>query len=382
MARQPTPPAVAAAAHRKSPRVRSASPALDDLFLAPGALVAHAAREALFEAYVAHRAQRVVDMKAAGTSIARADRAWRASTQQMYRAIWQRFSMELAVDGRELQALDPALLQLYFEGRAALATRATHLPRPLDAAYQRRVLALIDMLVAFDAQRRGVPANTAVAQLIAQQPALQEARYRANAPAPARIPAAAYQRLKRMLMLRLGSAHPQAPRSWSQLRDYAIVCAQLAAGLTPGEVRTLPINAVQGAGNVDITFALPGNGNVQKHTAVLASWAAGVINAWLTERTRMLDGRASEWLFCRSDGRPLQKSALVLATRSVLATPHLELENDSAYQLRHTYVLERHKEGASFEAIAGVLGIHDCARWKPKYEQLARAEAIKPFSSA
>lgn len=325
----------------------------------------------LFVAYAAWRRERHDEMRAAKQRISRADLPWRSSSEQVYWDIWVAFTGRLAIEMRRLENIDAAYLAAYLtflaqdtEKKKNLAVNGTLQPR-----YARRVLSLIDRLARFDAQRRGIPPNTAVSELLQDpdQEALREANHRENDELPEFLDAGDRERVKDLLMRPVGSPATDAPATWLELRDNAAVAVQLGAGLAPGEVRALRIQDVEGERRTGFTLRVRASGSRHLRANRLAGWASAALDAWLRARAGLPRAGDSRYVFCTDEGTQWSKNKAMQATAEVLKRAKVK-RSYGAYQLRHTYVLAARQEGASWEAIGTALGIAKIERWSLRYQ--------------
>jgi integrase len=279
MARTPLKQRRAEVAQRRRVRVGG------DLFSQPEWAQYLAELDELFAAYAAWRRERYEEMRVTQQRITRADLPWRTSSEQVYWDIWVAFTGRLVAHMRRLEDVDRAYLAAYLVHLAQGTGPKKNLAEDgrLQPRYARRVLSLIDRLSRYDAERRAIPANPAVSELLKdpEQEVLREANRRENDELPAFLDAGDRERVKDLLMLPVGSPAADAPATWRELRDNAAVAVQLGAGLAPGEVRALRLQDVDGERRSGYGLRVRASGNRHQRSNTLAAWAGGALAAWL-----------------------------------------------------------------------------------------------------
>lgn len=350
---------------------RRASALHGDLLTAPEWVAYAAELDELFDAYCAWRRDHYDELRATGQRVSRADLPWRASSEEVYWNMWNALTMRLIAHLTRLEDINSGFLQgylAYLRGRedTGLATDGE-----LNARYARRLLTLVDRLIRFDAQRRGIDPNPVVKEFLAapEQETLREANRREFDEIPSFLETHDRERLKQMLMLPVGSAARDdgAVSSWRDVRDNAAVAVQLGAGLAPGEVRALRLEHVRGDLRRGFLLEVRATGNLRLRTTELVDWARAPLAAWLKERATRSALQGCPYVFCTDEGKQWSKNKVVQATNAVLKRAKLKTAY-GAYQLRHTFVLAARAEGVEWPQIAAALGISNAEKWSRRYE--------------
>ena len=315
-----------------------------------------------FEAYVAQRAR--------STSTARALRPLREDSAEVYRKIWGAFARYCAQRSISLESLDGADLECFV---ASLGKRGH-----VSARYAWRVLSLVNKVICFDAERRGIARNTAA------ETVLQNAIYRhANGGNQDFLPGFLTRAESERVILYVSQVANDSqviPVSWNEVRNRTAVAVQLGAGLTPGEVRALPIEGVgiEGRHSADLPakISLPGNASSPARETPIASWAARQLVCWLTVRREQ--GIAGSLVFpATMSGKPWKRSSIYLACRSVLERAGIADPIGGSYKLRHTFAIRQLKNGKTDAEVAAWLGVQDLAviaRYRRVLDRLGEAD--------
>ena len=231
-----------------------------DLFSNPSVDTAAALLLERFEAYVAQRAR--------SRSRAKAVRPLREESAAMYRDIWRSFAVFCAHRELMLDALTRSQVEAFLD---SLGHGAGVTPR-----YVRRVLSLLDRVVRFDAQQRGVEGTAALASLL-DDPRYKTADLDLEEPLPAFLTALESAKLQDWVTRR--QVRPTAAEAWDwrEVRDRTAVAVQLGGGLSPSEVRALVLAGVVSDGGFEKgtpwKLSLPGNGNYPARETPLTKWA-------------------------------------------------------------------------------------------------------------
>ena len=237
----------------------------------------------------------------------------------------------------------------------------------LSPRHARRLLRLIERVLAHHAAATGSPLNTAATDWIAAQPAVRHADAAEADPPPEFLSVSE----ARHLVVFLSEARPRpaargsrAPRrvalSWQRLRNRAAVALQLGAGLTPREVRGLTVAGVTSQGGRSEgrpwKVAVAGSGEAPAREAPVAPWAGELLRYWL--RVRGEERIAGEWLFASTrTGKPWSKEAQYLAARQVFEEAGLDAAEGGSFRLRHTFALRQLRRGTAPEEVARWLGV-------------------------
>jgi site-specific recombinase XerD len=325
----------------------------------------------LFDAYCGWRRDHHDELRATGQRVTRADLPWRASSEEVYWNMWNAFTIRLIAHVTRLEDLNQGFLQSYLDHLAQRDDTNRATVGELNARYARRLLALVDRLIRFDAQRRGIDANPVVKEFLGEpeQAVLREANRREFDDIPAFLEKADRERLKQMLMLPVGSPARDdgAASTWRDVRDNASVGVQLGAGLAPGEVRALRLENVRGDLRHGYLLEVKANGNLQLRTTGLVDWARASMAAWLKLRNSLPALQSCPYVFCTDEGKQWSKNKVVQAASAVFKRAKLKADY-GAYQLRHSFVLAARNDGIEWPKIAAALGITNTELWSRRYE--------------
>jgi integrase len=289
----------------------------------------------------------------------------RGSSVQVYRDMWSGFTRWCLGQSPAvtLDALDSGDLQAFQQARFGMKSADLS----LSPRHALRLLRLIDRVLRHHAAATGARVNTAAADWIAAQPHVRYAEAKHADPLPDFLPVAE----ARHLIAFLSNARPrpsasgtrrdaQAALSWQQLRNRVAVALQLGAGLTPGDVRVLPLSApsLQGGGAAQRPWkiAVPGNGNSPARETPIAPWAGALLQHWLQVRSE--SRIAGEFLFPSTrSGKPWSKEAQYLAAKQVFGDAGIDGAEGGSFRLRHTFALRQLRRGTDAQQVARWLGI-------------------------
>jgi integrase len=236
----------------------------------------------------------------------------------------------------------------------------------LSPRYALRLLRLIDRVLHHRAETCGTQVNTAAADWLANQP---EVRYADSARADPLPEFLSISEAKHLITY-LSGARPRpgasgerqdlGPLTWQALRNRVAVGLQLGAGLAPGDVRSLRLDAPrsQDAGRRARPWkiAVPGNGNSPAREAPVAPWAGELLAHWL--KVRAESSIAGEFLFpATRTGKPWSKEAQYVAAKQVLEDAGIEAIGGGSFLLRHTFALRQLRRGAAIDQVARWLGV-------------------------
>lgn len=243
----------------------------------------------------------------------------------------------------------------------------------LSPRYALRLLRLIDRVLRHHAEATGQRPNSAASDWLAEQPRVRYADSAHADPLPEflSVPEA------KQLITFLSNARPRPGArsardarpalSWQALRNRVAVALQLGAGLAPGDVRVLRLDAPtsQMAGRRDRPWklAVPGNGNSPAREAPIAPWAAELLQHWLQVRAEQRI--AGDFLFPSTrTGKPWSKEAQYVAAKQVLEEAGIEAAGGGSFLLRHTFALRQLRRGARVDEVARWLGVEPEAMGK------------------
>jgi site-specific recombinase XerD len=306
-----------------------------------------------------------------------ADRLQRASTLEVYEDMWGAFAAWCVAQTPQvrLESLTEQDLQRFHESRE----RARH--DTLSARYAYRLFSLIDHVLARHALERGAPKNEAAAEYIRRSDEIRRANI-GERPALDYLDAEQARRLVTYLAdVRPGAAGARQVRSWQELRNLTAVALHLGAGLTPGDVRELPLDApvVAGGRFKDVPWKLkvPGNGNRPPRETPVAPWAGRLLAQWLAARadarlpaTPVPDGKGAThgpFLLPGPQGRPWSKMAHYEAVQKVMVAAGIDEPgggSGGAFRLRHTFALRQLRRNHGVEDVARWMGIANIEEMK------------------
>ncbi len=243
----------------------------------------------------------------------------------------------------------------------------------LSPRYALRLLRLIDRVLRHHADATGQKANTAAAEWLAAQPDVRYADAARADPLPEYLSLTEAKQLITWLSDArprpgsTGTRHAQSALSWQALRNRVAVALQLGAGLAPGDVRVLrldaPTSQIAGRRDRPWKLAVPGNGNSPAREAPVAPWAGELLQHWLQVRAET--GIAGDFLFpATRTGKPWSKEAQYVAARQVLEEAGIEALGGGSFLLRHTFALRQLRRGARAEDVARWLGVEPEAMGK------------------
>ena len=300
---------------------------------------------------------------------------------QVYRDMWCSFTAWCLGQSPAvtLASLDTRDLQAFHAERFGMKNADLS----LSPRYALRLMRLIDRVLRHHAAENGQPANVAAADWIASHP---EVRY-ADAASADPLPEFLSAPEARHLITFLSHARPRpgasvarrdghAAFTWQQLRNRSAVALQLGAGLTPGDVRFLRLDAptARSGGRRERPWkvAVPGNGNSPARETPIAPWAGELLHHWLQVRAEARI--AGEYLFPSTrSGKPWSKESQYKAAREVLEEAGLDSSEGGSYRLRHTFALRQLRRGSSPAEVARWLGVELEAM--TKYERVLTAPA-------
>ena len=282
------------------------------------------------------------------------------SSHAVYRAMWGGF-----VEWCLAQQPIVRLLTISREDlRLFISSRDGHLQNgELTSRYTWRLLNLIDRVLRF-ASRSGKPRNDAAAQLIAERPEVKRANI-SDRSLPDYLPASEARHLVTYLShLRPRGTRLVVPRAWHELRNSAAVGLQLGAGLTPGDVRALPLSGIIEVGGpvkgIPWKLIVPADGNTPEHETPVAQWAGQLLRYWLQVRTELkIPG---PWVFpSTGTGKQWAKGPQYRSVGEVLTAAGVDLVKGGSFRLRHTFALRQLRRGKKPEDVARWMGIVNVA---------------------
>ena len=288
-----------------------------------------------------------------------------AESVQVHRDMWGGFmawclGQSPVVTLASLDALD---LQAFQSARFGLKSSDLS----LSPRHALRLMRLVDRVLKHHAENVGVPVNLAASQWLSDHP---EVRYAGAARADP-LPEFLSVMEAKTLITFLSSARPrprvvgsrrdgQAALSWQEVRNRVAVGLQLGAGLSPGDVRALPLSAptVHG-GRVrgrPWKLEVPGSGESPARETPLAPWAGELLYHWLQVRAEA--GIIGDWLFPSTrTGKPWSKISQYFSARGVLEEAGIDSTDGGSFKLRHTFALRQLRRGTEPAQVARWLGV-------------------------
>ncbi len=237
----------------------------------------------------------------------------------------------------------------------------------LSPRHALKLVRLIDRVLRHHAGENGDLPNTAASDWLADHPEVRYADAASADPLPEFLSVAEAKHL----IAFLSSARPrpglsrsqrdsQAAFSWQDLRNRTAVALQLGGGLTPGDVRALPLSApVSHGGRVrerPWKISVPGDGNSLARETPIAPWAGELLQHWLVVRAEShIQG---DFLFPSTrTGKPWGKESQYKCARQVLEDAGLDSSGGGSFRLRHTFALRQLRKGFGPEQVAQWLGV-------------------------
>ena len=279
----------------------------------------------------------------------------RGSSEAVYRAMWHALAAWCVAQKPALALgnLGAVNLAAYLASRSGIAGPE----QSLTARYQWRLLSLVQRVQTHHADPLRRPAPRSVAELIADQPAVQHANAAQAQGQPEHLSTGDGQRLTAFL-----TAHPTAPARWQTTRDRCATALQLGAGLGPGDLRALRLTDVVPAPGpapaAPWQLRVPASGSAPLHIAALADWAAELLAHWL--ELRQAQSLGGDWVFPSTrSGKPWGKIAQYESVHRVLLDAGLDAGSGGSFRLRHSFALRQLEAGIAPEQLSRWLGVID-----------------------
>ncbi len=299
-----------------------------------------------------------------------ADRLQRASTLQVYSDMWGAFA-----DWCVAQSPQVTLESLCEEDiHDFLAARARDHGTDLSPRYTWRLLSLVDRVLTRHALDSGLSKNEAASSYIKHSDDIRRANI-SERPALDYLDADQARRLVTYISsVRPGATERRVVSTWQELRNLAAVGLHLGAGLTPGDLRELPLSAPVVAGgrwkDVPWKLKVPGNGNRPARETPIAPWAGQLLRHWLSVRadtglpsSPYVDRKGQQqgpFLFPGRGGQQWGKMGHYDAVRQVMEASGVDdpdCGSGGAFRLRHTFALRQLRRKRSVEDVARWMGI-------------------------
>ena len=285
-----------------------------------------------------------------------AGRLQHESSFEVYDHMWTALTTWAVGNGIRLADISASDLGTYLGSRGG--------SRELSARYARRLLRLVDGVLASHARAHNLPPNPAATELMAQRPDIRYANAPGTEPLPEFLPASEAKRLVTFLSaVRPGRATAGQP--WQEVRNRASVGLILGAGITPGEVRVLelPDVVVDGGTTKSVPWKLrvDGNGNSPARETPVAPWAGQLLRYWLDVRAEQGVPGSMVFPATKSTGKPWGKVAQYNAAKEVLQAAGVDDVEGGSFRLRHTFALRQLRRGKAADEVARWLGVSDPA---------------------
>jgi integrase len=306
----------------------------------------------------------------------------RATSREIYRAIWGAFERDLPA-GTSVLGITSEMVASYLAAGASKLhagenMESSETPKEkgdgLSIRYQARVASLIEKIMAHHAKVTGIEieGDSAVRQLMRRTPALANALKRETREEPKLdvLTDEEHTRLKtRLIEDGLADASGDVPFKWSAARDRTSMALQLGAGLSPSDVRELTMGEGASRGldpiwSIGSRFLyVPKNGKLFKRHTLVDAWAATLMDQWINSlRDRETLSRVA-FVF---PGETLQREGSLKQpgqwskpgqhkqTSKFMAAMDI---GGSSFKLRHSWAMRKLKDGSGENEVARWLGV-------------------------
>lgn len=297
------------------------------------------------------------------------DRLQRDSTLQVYEDMWSAFAAWCVSQDEpvSLEALDGPALERF------LHSREEKMGNALSPRYTWRLLSLIDQVLTRFSLERDVPKNDSAAEYIRLSDSIRRANM-SERPALDYLDAGDARRLVTYLTeVRPGAVGRRQLSGWQELRNLTAVALHLGAGVTPGDLRELPLDAPVVAGgrwkDVPWKLRVPGNGNRPGRETPVAPWAGQLLKHWLVVRAELgpavqalVDanrGKRVQYLLPNRSGDQWGKMAHYEAIKKVMEAAGVDsgASSGGAFRLRHTFAIRQLRRKKAVADVARWMGI-------------------------
>lgn len=243
------------------------------------------------------------------------------------------------------------------------ARSAKNFPEPgLSARYALRLARLVDRVFAHHAIALNEPPNTAASQWLAQVPSVRYADAARADPIPETLTPREARQLICALTGRPGQhAAPLKPaEAWRDLRNRAATALQLAAGLTPVEIRSISADALKDRHDAGTRLRfyvqVPDQDSLVPREVPVAPWAFKLLNRWLSVRKAHALGGG--FMFPATlAGKQWGKQSQYKCTKAELALAGVAVDEGGTFKLRHTFAVRCLRKGHSSHQVALWLGV-------------------------
>ncbi len=316
------------------------------------------------------------------------------SSKAIYRSIWNAFALSVGPGVPLLKVTSGMVADYLAERSAAAAARAAHegddaAEQGLTLRYQARVARLIEKVMEHHATTKGEDPLVAspVQVLMKANPELGAALLREPSSEPPLdyLSEKEHQTLKDYLVsscehdLKAGDEV-----KWSEMRDRASLALQLGGGLTPSDVREVTLQEMnRGKGGqvgeaVRRYITVPKNGKLAERNVRLDPWAAVILENWLGTLRGRRDNGFSFYVFPGDPGKndgQWSKPGQHKQTTKLLASLGIK---GSSFKLRHSWALNKLREGVNERQVAKWLGVLDGGEVMKRYQAVLLDELEGP----
>ena len=326
----------------------------------------------------------------------------RESSREVYRAIWSSFIRTLPTDISVMEITSEMIAGYLVAGASKLATEENGefasvskiRAGALSIRYQARVASLIEKIMDHHAKvtKTVIAGESAVRTLMRKTPALATALKRETREEPALDVLSDEEHAALKIRLIEDGETDMACNGvfkWSAARDRTSMALQLGAGLSPSDVRELTMSESTSKG-MDANWKsgsrflfVPKNGKLLKRHTLVDPWASVLLDQWIhTLRDResldriefVFPGETVQQVGSSKQPGQWSKPGQHKQTSKFMAAMKI---SGSSFKLRHSWAMEKLRDGASEREVARWLGVQDDGEVMKRYrEALASRTAI------
>jgi site-specific recombinase XerD len=333
------------------------------------------------------------------------DHIKRDTSREVYRAIWTSFVRDLPTHVAVQEITSEMVAGYLVAGASKLAVadepQSTSMSNTrkdaLSIRYQARVASLIEKIMNHHARatKSKIAGESAVQSLLRKTPALANALKRETREEPTLDVLSHEEHAALKVRLIEDGKADMAGNStlkWSEVRDRTSMALQLGAGLSPSDVRELTMGERTSAGlnanwNSGSRFLLvPKNGKLFRRYTLVDPWAGILLDQWfhtLRDRDRASLSRIT-FVFpgetVQKEGSSKQPGQWSKPGQHKQVTKFMEAMkiSGSSFKLRHSWAMEKLREGESEREVARWLGVQDGGEVIERYkEALAIETAVR-----
>jgi len=283
----------------------------------------------------------------------------------VYRDMWWAFTAWCLGQSPAVTLVSLELRDLQAFHAARFGRKSTDLS--LSPRHALKLMRLIERVLVHRAAQTGEVATTAIGDWLFDHPEVRYAEAATADPLPEFLSVSEAKHLITFLSdarprpgLSAAKRNGHVAFTWQELRNRASVGLQLGGGLTPGDVRALPLSSpVTRGGRVrelPWKVVVPGDGNSLPRETPVTPWAGELLQHWLVVRAeaRIL----GEFLFPSTrTGKPWGKESQYKCARAVLEEAGLDSSEGGSFRLRHTFALRQLRRGFDEQTVARWLGV-------------------------